>query len=110
MDSINMYVKNPYVSNSNVINNDLNTNGVSDAKNNSDSGKSFMDILGEKLNEVNDKQVQADNVTQSYIKGDESDISNVMISTEEAKMSLEMAVQVRNKIVEAYQEISRMQL
>lgn len=49
-------------------------------------------------------------IIQIYIQGDNTDIHNVMLSTEEAKMSLELAVQVRNKIVDAYQELNRMQL
>lgn len=73
-------------------------------------GKSFLDTLKSKLDEVNDQQIAADNATQSYIKGDDIDIHQVMLSQEEAKMSLELAVQVRNKIVEAYQELNRMQL
>lgn len=71
---------------------------------------SFFDILKEELNEVNEKQVKAEDLTESFIKGDNVDIHEVMLGTEEAKMSLELAVQIRNKIVEAYQEISRMQL
>lgn len=79
-------------------------------KTSSENGGSFLDILSSKLDSVNDKQVASEETTQKYILGEEKDIHNVMISTEEAKMSLELAVQVRNKIVEAYQEISRMQL
>lgn len=71
---------------------------------------SFFDTLKEKLDEVNEKQVKAEDLTESFIKGDNVDIHEVMLGTEEAKMSLELAVQIRNKIVEAYQEISRMQL
>lgn len=74
------------------------------------SSGNFLDILKEKLDEVNDKQIVAENTTESFIKGDEKDIHKVMLDTEEAKMSLELAVQVRNKLVEAYQELSRMQL
>jgi flagellar hook-basal body complex protein FliE len=70
----------------------------------------FLDTLKEKLNEVNDKQVEADNLTQKFIKGEEEDIHKVMLSTEEAKMSLELAVQIRNKLVEAYEEFNRMQI
>jgi flagellar hook-basal body complex protein FliE len=70
----------------------------------------FLSMLKEKLDGVNDSQITADNVTQSFIKGDETDIHKVMLSTEEAKMSLELAVQIRNKLVEAYQELTRMQL
>ncbi|MDT8716658.1 flagellar hook-basal body complex protein FliE [Clostridium sp. 19966] len=80
---------------------DSNTNGVS----------SFLDLLNEKLNDVNDQQIQADQKTESFIKGDSSiDIQDLMVSTEEAKQSLQMAIQVRNKIVEAYQELDKMQL
>lgn len=71
---------------------------------------SFIDTLMEKLNEVNDKQINAEDVTEQFVKGEGGDIHEVMLSTEEAKMSLELAVQIRNKIVEAYQEINRMQL
>lgn len=78
-------------------------------KSDSSSGN-FLDILKEKLDAVNDKQITAENTTESFIKGEETDIHKVMLDTEEAKMSLELAVQVRNKMVEAYQELSRMQL
>ncbi|WP_434304785.1 flagellar hook-basal body complex protein FliE [Clostridium botulinum] len=71
---------------------------------------SFSEVLKDKLDGVNEKQVKADNSTQSFIKGEEIDIHNVMLNAEEAKMSMELAVQVRNKLVEAYQELSRMQL
>lgn len=74
------------------------------------SSRNFLDILKEKLDAVNDKQITAENTTESFIKGEETDIHKVMLNTEEAKMSLELAVQVRNKMVEAYQELSRMQL
>ena len=70
----------------------------------------FLDTLQEKLSEVNDKQIEADNLTQKFIKGEETDVHKVMVSTEEAKLSLELAVQIRNKIVDAYQEFSKMQI
>lgn len=77
---------------------------------NNDTSNSFFDMLKSKLDEVNSKQIDAENTTQGFIQGDNTDIHNVMLSTEEAKMSLELAVQVRNKIVDAYQELNRMQL
>lgn len=70
----------------------------------------FMSIFKQKLDEVNDEQLQADDITNQFIKGDGTDIHEVMLATEEAKMSLELAVQVRNKLVEAYQELNRMQM
>lgn len=77
-----------------------NVNGVSD----------FGNLLKNKLDEVNNDQVKADNSIQSFISGDKTDIHNVMLDSEQAKMSLELAVQMRNKLVEAYQELNRTQL
>ena len=74
------------------------------------AGTSFLDTLKEKLDEVNVKQIDADNITQKFIKGEEKDVHKVMISTEEAKLSLEMAVQIRNKLVDAYDAFNRMQI
>lgn len=78
-------------------------------KSDSSSGN-FLDVLKEKLDAVNDKQIAAEDTTESFIKGEETDIHKVMLDTEEAKMSLELAVQIRNKLVDAYQELNRMQL
>lgn len=70
----------------------------------------FGEFLKGKLDEVNAQQVKSEDTTESFIKGDETDIHKVMLDTEEAKMSLELAVQIRNKFVEAYQELNRTQL
>ncbi|MBB6696414.1 flagellar hook-basal body complex protein FliE [Clostridium algidicarnis] len=72
--------------------------------------ENFLDVLKQGMNSVNDKQVLADSNMESLIKGEQMDVHKVMLATEEAKLSLQMAVQVRNKLVEAYQEINRMQL
>lgn len=70
----------------------------------------FGELLKQKLDQVNDEQLQAEDTTQKFISGEDTDIHKVMLDTEEAKMSLELAVQIRNKFVEAYQELSRTQL
>lgn len=75
-----------------------------------ENGEGFLSVLKGKLDEVNDKQIKSDEVTDQFVKGDGADIHEVMLTAEEAKMSLELAVQMRNKIVEAYQEINRMQV
>jgi flagellar hook-basal body complex protein FliE len=100
-----------------IINNYLQSNGVNSALpklNSSDENKSeglsFMDTLKEKLDEVNQKQIQSENITEAFVKGDNVDVHEVMLVGEEAKLSLQLAVQVRNKLVEAYQELNRMQL
>ncbi|MDP4143296.1 MAG: flagellar hook-basal body complex protein FliE [Bacillota bacterium] len=85
-----------------------NTNNVNDSTNS--TGTDFLSTLKSKLDAVNDQQLNAEDQTQQFIKGDGPDIHQVMIATEEAKMSLELAVQMRNKLVDAYQELNRMQL
>ncbi|MCB2297169.1 flagellar hook-basal body complex protein FliE [Clostridium tagluense] len=96
---------NAYVDNTKIFN-ELQKNTVEGENKSTD----FLDTLKEKLNEVNDKQIESDNITQKFIKGEEDDIHKVMLSTEEAKLSLELAVQIRNKLVDAYQEFNRMQI
>lgn len=83
------------------------SNDATDTENN---GLSFFDTLKQKLDDVNAQQLEADAVTQAFVRGDDVDVHQVMIAGEEAKQSLELAIQVRNKLVEAFQEIDRMQL
>ena len=70
----------------------------------------FNDILNNALDNVNQKQIDAETATQSLITGDAQDIHQVLLSTEEARLSLELASQIRNKLVDAYQEISKIQI
>ena len=96
---------NAYINNTKIFK-EIEKNAVEGDKKSSN----FLDTLKEKLNEVNDKQIEAENITQKFIKGEEEDVHKVMLSTEEAKLSLELAVQIRNKLVEAYEEFNRMQI
>ena len=100
-----------------IVNDYLQSNGVNNvlskinsSEESKSEGLSFMDTLKEKLDEVNEKQIRSANVTEAFIRGENVDIHEVMIVGEEAKLSLQLAVQVRNKLVEAYQELNRMQL
>lgn len=73
-------------------------------------GPSFKDIVNRELQKVNEKQIEADKLTQDFITGDIEDLHRVLIATEEARLSLELAVQVRNKCIEGFKEINNMQL
>ncbi|TDA69424.1 MAG: flagellar hook-basal body complex protein FliE [Clostridia bacterium] len=70
----------------------------------------FADVLREKLAEVNDMQKQADALVQGFVAGQVTDLHEVVLATERAQLALELTVQVRNKLIEAYQEIFRMQI
>lgn len=85
-------------------------NNESEIKVNENGGSDFFKILKDKLNEVNDKQVSADELTTKMVQGEDVNIEDVMLAGSEAQMSLQLAVQVRNKIVEAIQEINRIQI
>lgn len=79
-------------------------------KNTTENGSDFKEIMNEQIQKLNDKQVEADNYIKDLISGKDVDLHQVMIATEEARLSLELAVQIRNKIIEAYKELNNMQL
>lgn len=70
---------------------------------------SFKEMLNNEINEVNDKKTQADELVKDFIQGDVEDLHAVLIASDEASLALELAVQVRNKLVESYKEINNMQ-
>ncbi|NOY13975.1 MAG: flagellar hook-basal body complex protein FliE [Deltaproteobacteria bacterium] len=73
------------------------------------SGK-FAEALKDSLSEVNQAQIAADRAAEQVAAGKTKNLHEAMIKLEEADISLRMVVQVRNKVVEAYQEVMRMQV
>ncbi len=73
-------------------------------------GKSFADTLNEAIGSVNQLQKESDEKIQELATGKTDDIAGVMIATEKADIALRAMVQVRNKIIDAYQEIMKMQV
>ncbi|UNC91742.1 flagellar hook-basal body complex protein FliE [Candidatus Contubernalis alkaliaceticus] len=74
-----------------------------------ENAKSFGQVLQQALQDVNSLQVQADDLTARMVLGEVEDVHEVMLASEQAKMALQLTVQIRNKLIEAYQEVSRMQ-
>ncbi len=72
--------------------------------------QSFADTLNEVLSDVNQLQVKAEQATEQMLTGNLENIHQVMIKTEEARLSLQLTGQVVSKVLDAYQEISRMQI
>lgn len=70
----------------------------------------FGDILKKSLADVNAAQNHSEKMTSQLVTGEVKDVHEVMIASQKASLSLQMTVQVRNKVVEAYQEVMRMQL
>ena len=72
--------------------------------------KTFADTLKDAVNNVNQMQQVADVKMQEIATGKNHNIPEVMIAAEKADISLRLMVQVRNKIIEAYQEVMKMQV
>lgn len=75
-----------------------------------DGDKSFSEFLSEAIGDVNKLQSEAANAGVKLAAGKVQDISEVMIASEKATIALQLTMQVRNKVVEAYQEVMRMQV
>ena len=76
-----------------------------------DEGKlNFGEILKNAINSVNDAQINADDAVESVLKGESKDIHETMVVLQKAETSLQMMLEVRNRLLEAYQEIMRTQV
>lgn len=74
------------------------------------SGVNFGELLKNALSGVNDAQLQADEAVQKVLNGETQDIHDTMIALQKADVSLKLMLEVRNKLLEAYQEIMRTQV
>ena len=70
---------------------------------------SFRQLLEDSINQVNDLQAQADVLAQDLATGKADNLHEVMLALNKASLALEFTLQVRNKVIEAYQEIMRTQ-
>ena len=71
---------------------------------------SFADMLGQMVQEVNGKQAAAGQAVTGVLAGENVPLHQAMIAIEEASVSFQLMVEVRNKLVESYQELMRMQI
>lgn len=72
--------------------------------------QSFADVLSNAINSVDETMKTSNQQVQAFIAGETDNVHDVMISMQRAQISFEMMVEIRNKAVETYQEISRMQI
>jgi flagellar hook-basal body complex protein FliE len=71
---------------------------------------SFGETIKNAISGVNDLQSQADQVAGQLASGDAVEIHQAMIAMQNASTALQFTIQVRNKVIEAYQEIMRTQV
>lgn len=72
--------------------------------------KTFGQFLQDAIGEVNQAQLHAGDMTNRFAAGEPLDVHQVMIAAQEASVALNLALQVRNKLVDGYQEIMRVNI
>lgn len=70
----------------------------------------FGDLLKNALKDVNDAQLNADEAIKKVLNGETQNIHETMIALQKADVSLKLMLEVRNRLLEAYQEIMRTQV
>lgn len=89
--------------------NNISLNEVN-SENNTDTNTNFSEVLVNAISNVNDSEVDANNKIEALIKGEDVSMHEVMLSMQESQLSLQALIEVRNNIVETYQEINKLQL
>lgn len=74
------------------------------------TGESFGRLLSESVRSVDSSMKIADVNVQDFIAGKNENVHEVMISMQRAQLSFQLLVEIRNKAIETYQEINRMQI
>jgi flagellar hook-basal body complex protein FliE len=88
---------------------EMQSNGMS-VSGTGESGNTFSAILRDSVDKVNVDQVQADHAIKELVAGRSKNIHETMLTVEKADASMKLMMQVRNKILDAYREIMRMQV
>lgn len=80
------------------------------AADNESSSVSFGSYLKDALDKVNNLQLESEQIGNDFAAGKTDNIHQVMIASEKADIALQFTMQIRNKILDAYSEIMRMQI
>jgi flagellar hook-basal body complex protein FliE len=73
-------------------------------------GTSFSEVLKDSISKVGELEKEANQQTEKLVKMEGQDIHNTMIAVEKADLSFQLMMQIRNKIITAYEEIMRIQV
>lgn len=86
----------------------LGTKQTEAAKGSEASGNSFSDLLSNVVNSVNDLQNDSAKAQEALLAGEPVELHEVMIKAEEAGIATDLLLEIRNKLVNAFDEIMRM--
>ncbi|HZO53323.1 MAG TPA: flagellar hook-basal body complex protein FliE [Bryobacteraceae bacterium] len=73
-------------------------------------GSTFSALFEQAVSRVNQYQKSADTAVERFITGEDEDLHRVAMATQQAEVSFELFLQMKNKVVQAYQEVMRLQV
>jgi flagellar hook-basal body complex protein FliE len=76
----------------------------------SDAATSFVDLLVDKGREVNQMQLHGDGLVHAMLTGEDVNQAEVLTAVQKADLAFRMMLQIRNKLIEAYREVTQMQI
>jgi flagellar hook-basal body complex protein FliE len=76
----------------------------------SSAGSAFKDVLSSAINEVEGARAGANQTIDKFLAGDGEDLHSTILASQRADLEFQMFMQVRNKVVSAYQEIMKMSM
>jgi len=74
------------------------------------AGSPFKDVLNSAIQEVEGARANANQSVQRFLSGEGDDLHSTILATQRADLEFQMFLQVRNKVVSAYQEVMKMQM
>ena len=82
-------------------------NGLSGSKS-TEGPSGFSDLVRQTVNKVNENQMNASKMASSYERGEGVPLTDVVLSMQKSSLSFEATLQVRNKVLKAYEDILNM--
>jgi flagellar hook-basal body complex protein FliE len=87
-----------------------NLSGLSARRGDGDGGADFSDILSDAFDLAESRESRDKGSILSLLTGEVNDISEVLIDSEKSKIALSLTIEIRNKMLEAYNEMMNMQV
>ncbi|MDK2917382.1 MAG: flagellar hook-basal body complex protein FliE [Candidatus Petromonas sp.] len=85
-------------------------NAIINNKNTTKSSIDFKDFLFDSIDKLNSYEKEANKLGLMLAAGETDNIHSVMIASQKAEISLQLAIELRNKVIDAYKEIMRIQI
>ena len=89
---------------------DNNSNDTNIEESDDQDSVSFGDTVEDFINAVNDDQKKSEKLSEQVIKGESDNLTQAMAKAEEAELSFDLMLKIRNKLIDSYKEVKRMQI